>query len=57
MGGSNKANYFFQSPAPVPLEIHNLDPSQGQRVSQVLHLAYEHAPLEYLAASASPHIP
>ena len=57
MGGSNKANYFFQSPAPVPPEIHNLDPSQGQRVSQVLHLAYEHAPLECLAASVSPHIP
>ena len=49
--------YFFQFPAPVPPEIHNMDPSQGQHVFQVLHSAYEHAPQECLAISASLHIP
>lgn len=52
----NKIKYFFQYPALVPLEIHNLDPWYGQHELQVLHSAYEHALQGYLEASASLHI-
>lgn len=52
----NQVKYFSQGPPLVLLEIHNSDPWQDQHVFPVLPLAYEHAPLEYLEASASLHI-
>jgi hypothetical protein len=53
---ANQVKYFSPHPPLVPLEIHNPDPWQDQHVFLVLPLAYDHAPLEYLEASASLHI-